>query len=224
MAVPAAEVLGVVREAARCGRARRCSWSRRASRTATSPRAASARRLCSTPSAPTGCGWSGPTRWAWSTPSRASSLHALIGRVGVRPGRPGAVVAVGCARPGAARPRRRAAAWASRRSSRWATAPTCRPTTCSSTGPTTSARPSSPSTWSPSATRGASRRSPGGCRGASRSSRSRAARGRPLRRRGDAMRSSARPACCASRRTQTLFDAAELLERQPLPRGRGSAW
>ena len=50
------------------------------------PEGARARRRCSTPSAPTGCGWSAPTRWASSTPSRASALHALIGRVAVAPG------------------------------------------------------------------------------------------------------------------------------------------
>ena len=83
MAVPAAEVLGVVREAARCG-VRALLVVSAGFSDSDEPEGARARRSCSRPCAPTGCGWSGPTRWASSTPRRASALHALIGRVAVR--------------------------------------------------------------------------------------------------------------------------------------------
>jgi acyl-CoA synthetase (NDP forming) len=82
----------------------------------------------------------------------------------------------------------------------------------------TSARRSSPCTWSPSATHGASRSCPGACRG------------KPILAvkggRGRALDDAATDALFRQagvlrvETTQALFDAAELLERQPLPRGR----
>ena len=120
---------------------------------------------------------------------------------------------------------------ASRRSSAPATAPTSPATTCCSTGRRTTPPRSCCSTSSRSATRASSPGSPAGSRCASRSSRSaraappRACRwatrsARSRRRRRPSTRCSGRPGVIQVDTLDEMFDVAQLLAHQPLPRGR----
>ena len=140
VAVPAAEVLGVVRRGRRAAGARGVLVVSTGFSDTDEPEGRAREEALLEAVRAHGLRLVGPNALGLVNTDPAVGLHALHRRGRRAPRRPGAVVAVGRARPGAARPRRRAAAWASRPSSPSATAPTSRPTTSSSTGPTTRAR------------------------------------------------------------------------------------
>ena len=162
-------------------------------------------------------------------PRRLAQRLALAGDAAARPGR--LLLPVRRARLGDPGEGRRTAASASRRSSAPATAPTCPATTCCSTGRRTTPPRSCCSTSSRSATRASSPGSRAGSRCASRSSRcgraappracrwaTPCARSRRRRRRVDAMFRQA--GVIQVDTLDEMFDVAQLLAHQPLPRGR----
>ena len=147
---------GVLQAARECAAARRRAGARGA---AGGQRPGRQRRSSWRHAARPGCGWSGRTASAWSTPTRRSRS--------TRRSRPRGPPAVASRSPRRAAPSGsprstwpRSVASACRRSSRWAPRRTCRATTCSSSGRPTPAPTWCCSTSSRSATRAASDRSP----------------------------------------------------------------
>ena len=161
-------------------------------------------------------------------PGGLAQRLALAADAGPRPGRASSASPARSARRSSRRST--TAGSASRRSSAPATAPTCPATTCCSTGRRTTPPRSCCSTSSRSATRASSPGSPAGSRCASRSSRSgpgappRACRwATPCarsRRRSAAVDAMFRQAGVIQVDTlDEMFDVAQLLAHQPLPRG-----